>query len=510
MNLDPPAPPSSAGPNHRGGTYLVLFLVCSLLLILPSIALWWRSTGGPLRVTPYEYDYFLGFFGSDYNGRTLPVLMVGKACHALILGLTGYGFWKYVQAQSASSSAMSPNFMILISVLSGLIYLGALAWMSPDVYFYFGTGWLESHYGGNPYAHVIAQIRGYQGDPMFDNIHVAWLYIITPYGPLFVKLATFVAWLSGGSQLASLLIFKFLCGLAHACNCVLAYRIAQRLGANPGPSLLLWALNPVMLFAFLAANHNDVFLLLCLLGTLDLVLQGREIQAVLVLALGVGLKYMPVFILPFLLLYLTRKDPLPRAVGRALLLGLGFLVVSLLPSFFYENGLDNFLRLLKGRDQLLRNFLYLETYHVLGLFGPISERAFNLVKWTYKGAFVACYGAIWVRGFLKREAFDFEALLQSCLLAFLAYFLIGSPELHEWYLPWFFPFAFFSRDRRLFRFGMVLSSCILPLIGFEVRSPFPILMAARYGCFAVIWCAAYFCLYRPRKVMAVSPIFVMT
>lgn len=506
-----PAPALAADPDGSGRVPkawvpLFAFLGSSLCLALPSWILWWRSIGLPLRVTAFEYDYFLGLLGSDYARRTLPFLLFGKIIHALLLGLAGWGFWRYLIAPFPDSEAR-PTRTVLLAGLAAAIYLSAHAWMSPDVFFYFGTGWLETHYGGNPYVHVIAQAQGFQSEPMFANIIPAWLLIVTPYGPLFIKICSLVAWLSGGDQTLALLLFKLLCATVHALNCALVWRIAGQLGACPRRSMLAWALNPVVLFAFLAANHNDVFLLLCLLAATSLTLEGRDFGAAVVLGLGVGVKYMPLFIFPFFLLHFTQKLTLPRAVLRATTLALVFAIVAILPSLLYPNGPANFLRLLKGQDQLMRNFLYIEPLRILQQFTVVSRDTVLHLKWVYKGLFVLAYAGIWIRGLCNRGSFDFEALMKGCLSALVVYFLVGSPEIHEWYLPWFFMFTFFSRDRRRFQFGMVLSTCILPFVIFEVRSPWGILMAARYAFFGVIWIAAWAYLFRRESSPAESPLF---
>jgi hypothetical protein len=45
----------------------------------------------------------------------------------------------------------------------------------------------------------------------------------------------------------------------------------------------------------------------------------------------------------------------------------------------------------------------------------------------------------------------------------LLYFVVGSPEIHEWYVGWFAAFVFWINRRSYFRAGMALSCVIQAL-----------------------------------------------
>jgi hypothetical protein len=432
------------------------FLVLSTLSALPSVAAWFSR---PFQVTSHEFDFTLGFFAAPGELSPLPLVIAGFCVHiGLMLGL-GWVYYRIVVEQAARDEPFgrADKKWLGLLVLPCLFYL---PWLSPDVFFYFGTGWIQAAHGMNPYSQVIAQAPDFPGHPVYENIFRTWPYIITPYGPLFVYLMRWLAEAGAGDPRLCLLLLKALYLALHFANAWMAAAIGRELGMKARAVFLCFLLNPTFLVCYLGRGHNDILLVSCLLlGTLFF-LRQRFVAAILVFAVGSGFKYVPVLMMPVFLAYYLKGDWKPAAVGRTMLLGALFGLCSFLPSLLYEDGPANFLRLLAGRDQLHVNFLYLLPKLYLEQKGGMDFQTF---KMAMKGLFFLLYGGLGTWILARGKSFTRDEMFRALIVMLLLYFVVGSPEIHEWYVGWFAAFVFWINRRSYFRAGMALSCVIQAL-----------------------------------------------
>ncbi|MCI0455429.1 MAG: DUF2029 domain-containing protein [Gemmataceae bacterium] len=473
--------------------YFLLYLACAVLLGIPSFLVWLRE---PFLITKNEFDFFLGLFGADFGDMDLGLVMFGKGLHFLLILLMGWAYYRLLLELSEADRPLEWRDLAAPSALMIGITFFYLPWLSPDVFFYFGTGWMESNYGLNPYQKVIADAPGWESDPAFRNVFPAWRYIITPYAPLFVKFIGALTQVAGGDDRVALLLVKVVFVLCHLLNGWLVCLIARQLGFKDRLAVLLYLVSPVPLLDYIGWAHNDVLMMSCLLAALWAMLGGRHILATVLLGLGAGLKYFPVLLFPYLFLYMTRgRSPvarLPRALGLGLLLA----AVVLAPSLWYENGVWNFLRLFRGQDQLHRNFLYLMALPAVTPSTDEVTLAATLaqLKLALKLFFLGLYALIAYRLWRRGPALTSDHLFASVVVMLLLYFVIGSPEIHEWYIGWFLCFVFWVNDRAYYDVGMLLTVALNALVIYEVRSPYPVMFATWQLCFLVLWAGLYYLL----------------
>jgi hypothetical protein len=480
--------------------YFLLYFVSALLLGIPSYLTWFRD---PFVVTRFEYDYFLGWLPGQNEPVDFDVLMIGKVIHATVILIMSWGYYRLI-VTLANQAAFSWGQIITASVLMMGVTFCYVPWLSPDVFFYFGTGWLDSNYHLNPYQHTISEIPGYESNPLFENIIEPWKHIITPYGPLFVWFVGWVTQLARGNDLACLLIIKVFFVLFHLLNGWLVYLVSEQLNVKAKLAAVVYLLNPVPLLAYIGWGHNDIMMMTCILVAVWAMLRDRHILATAFLGLGVGLKYFPLLLFPYFVIYMMKGRRLVTAVLAAAGLTLFFAFVVLVPYFWYENGVHNFVRLFRGQDQLYRNLLY--WLPLIFIPDPDLGSA-QIVKLVLKAIFLAIYAVIaWL---LRQKGAKLTpgGVFAGIILWMLAYFTIGSPELHEWYIGWFLCFVFWVDDLSYFNVGMFLTVAFNPLVIFEVKAPTPVLRACWQICFLVFWLCLYY-LYRRKLVEhAPSPLF---
>ncbi|WP_369241125.1 polyprenol phosphomannose-dependent alpha 1,6 mannosyltransferase MptB [Streptomyces sp. R21] len=158
--------------------------------------------------------------------------------------------------------------------------LGVLAvWAAPlllapplfsrDVYSYLAQGaMVDAHL--DVYAHGPAQLGG----PLADEVAPMWQQTATPYGPVFLAVASALSGLTRGDVPAGLIGMRLVALLGVALMAAALPRLARHSGADPAAALWLGALNPLVLLHLVAGAHNDA-LMLGLLGIGLVAARGR-------------------------------------------------------------------------------------------------------------------------------------------------------------------------------------------------------------------------------------------
>lgn len=459
MTLHAPMPTASS-PERALSRLALAYGVLALLTMAVSARLWWAS---PLRLTRFEFDYFLGLFHAMPWARD--AVLWGRGLHAalmLALGLLYLGMVRHLlqSPEAWSTSAVGR----CIAVLSGVFALG-MPWVSPDVFYYIGTGWLEAHYGLNPYLDTMDSVRRAGLEPMFANVFPIFLSGVTPYGPFFQKLAAGVAWLSGGHETLALALFKGVFLAVHAGNCWLVYRLAPT--AWRRVALLAYGANPLILFSVLTCAHNDHLTNFCVLAALALLRQGGWFSAGAALGAAFSFKYFPVVFLPAFLgaVWCQSVRDGRQPVLPSLRLLAGFAVVALGAQLIYPGSLDKFTRMASSGFDVYRNSVHhlltllLGASHSLSDYGQVLQRTFIV-------SYPLLLLAFWPR--LRRA--PFEACVQLCLTTTLAYFVLVNACNQEWYLTWLMGLAFIQNRGAAWRLALWLSVVFVPLVIFTVKN----------------------------------------
>ena len=453
----------------------------SLLLIAPSTRLWFQH---PLTLTAHEFDLFLGLFaGASPHARTL-IVGAGRVLHLAALLLIGVLYLKAV-ALARSPGLLSPRRLFGISAGFSLLYAIALPWVSPDVFYYVGLGWLESHYGLDPYTHFIGQV-GAPGDEMFRNVHPALALRPGTYGPVFQSLATGLMFISGGSIKAALVLLK-LFGLAlQAIAGLLVWELAEP--ENKVVATFAFVCSPLVLFCALTGAHNDQLMVVFLLLSLLLVRRNLWVLAGLSLALGTGVKFAPLLLVPlFLLEALHSRDAARPRLRLRIVPPLAFLggfalgvAAFCLP---YPSSLTSMQNALLRGSGAWRNSVFHLTVLVDYFIVPCP---FSGARIVLGGLFAL--GAVGVAAvFLRDRRRAIPGTLERCAIALFAlYFLLLNTSNHEWYMTWLLAFAFVGAGPEAERLGLRLSAFFLPLVIFTIGAAPILLLGANVSIYLLL------------------------
>ncbi|MFE9767550.1 polyprenol phosphomannose-dependent alpha 1,6 mannosyltransferase MptB [Streptomyces sp. NPDC005808] len=226
----------------------------------------------------------LGLAGSAFlalGGETagaLPVreFLAPESAEA-VLGLVGVYFgvvlliaaWALLGTVVRGPEPPTPRSLLLVLVVWAAPLLLAPPLFSRDVYSYLAQGaMVDAHI--DVYAHGPAQLGG----PLADEVAPVWQQTTTPYGPVFLAVASALSALTRGEIPAGLLGMRLVALLGVALMAAALPRLARHSGADPAAALWLGALNPLVLLHLVAGAHNDA-IMLGLLGVGLVAARGR-------------------------------------------------------------------------------------------------------------------------------------------------------------------------------------------------------------------------------------------
>jgi alpha-1,6-mannosyltransferase len=343
-------------------------------------------------------------------------------------------------------SALRPGWVIGAVVLLHVLFLLGPPLISGDVFGYIDWARAGALHGLNPYATD-------SGTVVSDPVHsfVQWSTFASPYGPLFTLGTYALVPLGVAGALWALKVAIFASSLGV---CWLIWAASRRRELSPLPGLALYGLNPAVLVYALGGAHNDVLMMLPLLGGIYLVLGGRDRLGPVVASLAVAVKASAGLAMPFLILGARRRL---SALMTALIAGAGVVAVAFVA--FGTHAAD-FINVL-GTQQKLDSgtSVIAQLGSIFGWTGnPPGARAVATAVFA-----VALIGLI-VRAWRRPDAWvECAGWATVALMACTSWLL-------AWYIVWLVPLAAVARTRWLHAaaVGMtmfVLLTRLVPLVG---------------------------------------------
>jgi hypothetical protein len=221
-----------------------------------------------------------------------------------------------------------------IAVLGGgLVFSCLMLFLQPidaaDVYDNIMHGRILGIYGENPFKRLALS---YPHDPFYE--YAAWKKTASAYGPAWEIPAGLTAWLAGNGIMANVLAFKILAGVFWlGCLALVAALLKQKDPANLLPGVFLLAWNPVVIYEVWGNGHNDLGMVFWVLAAILAAWRWRYSTAVLCLTMGALVKFIPVLLIPAVVIQALAEQTTLRwrawflirtALGVALLVGLAY------------------------------------------------------------------------------------------------------------------------------------------------------------------------------------------
>ncbi len=348
-------------------------------------------------------------------------------------------------------SATRRQFSIAL-ILVTLITFFAVPFDSTDVSVYINHGWLQSHYGVNPYGKTVSEISNWTTDPMFKD---HWVKLPTAYGPLFSAIVAGITFIGHGNYLLDVFLFKVMNVVCHFGITAMIYFGVRKLR---GPeqaleSAYLYGFSPFVLLHHISNVHNDILLAFFSCLPMFLLIMGRPLYVVLACLAGVAVKYISLILLPGLMVLVWRTAGL-KVLAKSSIIGV---VPLLVLSYIYFSGVDqqHFNLVVVNASQhygslrsLLQTIPRVNVENVFGITAMVLFICFCVYKFVF-----------WIR--YRRSETLFRTVLQDSLLLETIYICAVSAHFNAWYLIMFTPLALFLPPGSTLRRFCILAPCTL-------------------------------------------------
>jgi len=237
--------------DSRGRWALVLIgLSVLLVLVVGSFgptAAQAKLPGGPGWLPPYGFASF-GWIRDPGPLVVTCLLMLAMAIGAAGL-LTGLGA---IDRGWRPDSRRLGRVGIVLAML--MIMVGPMG--STDVLMYAGYGRLAAT-GRNPYVHTVRELIN-SGDPIgAATTGIRWVDTTSVYGPITTGLQALASLIGRSSVHTTVFVITAAGAIAYVITGILLRRLAGADEIRRSRVLLLWTLNPVLLFIAVNSGHAD-------------------------------------------------------------------------------------------------------------------------------------------------------------------------------------------------------------------------------------------------------------
>ena len=311
-----------------------------------------------------------------------------------------------------------------LAIAIQLVPLAGPLLLSQDAYAYWDYGRLATRHDANPYA--VAPSR-FPADPATRAMAPAWRTSKSVYGPVFTGASAGLAQASGHSGETAAFTYR----LVAATGMLALVAIAALVAPFPAFGVAFVGWNPLLAIDFAGGGHNDVWMMVLVLGALALAARHPRLSGS-GWALAAGVKWVALALLPLSLV----RGPRARAAAA------GFLVAAsaLATAAFLAFG-TNWLTAVVPVAQRHAAWAVPSRLGALGLPGWLALVPLAMaVPWLVRSARAG-------RGRLG---------LTSGLL------LVGTPWLVPWYAVWAVALAAIEEDAAAWVLTLALCAYLLP------------------------------------------------
>lgn len=351
---------------------------------------------------------------------------------ALFLGLGAVHLGLYLRRPRFSPRLVGAATIVLVLLLFASFPVG-----SRDVFGYAFFGRMLRFYGADPF---LVSPSEFAGDAWLSYTTRLMTHPVSAYGPVFLAQAWLVDALAGQSMWVSVWLHKALCVLMLLATIVLSRALLERTAPAKVWTLLpLLAWNPLLLFEAAGAAHNDIAMVVALLAALWCRNAKRPGLALALLVVSFWYKWYSAIFLPPFLIDEARASGVRSALRQGVVVAVasaaaGFVLFAPFPGAF-----GHVLGAVANPEKLKGIFptelspplaLLFWGMRAAGAFdADYGFRLFDLIR---IGLFLAAVVLAWLRQW--RAAAGLAALVESCFLTGLAFFMLMITQLWPWHL----------------------------------------------------------------------------
>jgi len=337
--------------------------------------------------------------------------------------------------------------IVILAIVLRLLLLPSFPNLSDDIYRFIWDGLLLSK-GMNPYlylpSYLITDLGEWtpQANLLFDRLNSPHYYTIYP--PISQLVFALSTTLSGGELVPATFVMKLLLLIGEIGLLFLLIKLLRYYKLDD-KNIALYALNPLVIIEIMGNMHFEGLMLTFLCLAWLSLLNERFWQSAVAFSISIGIKLLPLMLLPFLIVYLGWKKAMKLFMSIGVSLLFIFIPIWLNFSFFW-----------KSLDLYFQKFEFNASIYYLLRWLGFQIKGFNLIHII--GPFLA-FSTIIVITILtinyKKRAVKNDLPIYW-LLAFVSYLFLAT-TVHPWYTIVPIGLCIFTR----FRFPILWSALII-------------------------------------------------
>lgn len=230
----------------------------------------------------YLHNFFTGF---SFSNREITTII-----YTLIV-LLFFVFYSIFIKLFNKGVLVKKDILILISISALFLLFSYPAMVSYDIFNYVATAKVSFYYFENPYLLMPIQ---FLNDPLLLFMQAANKTAL--YGPFWIMLTSIPFLLGFGQFILILFNFKLLIFVFY----ILTIYLLNKLN-NDVKNLIIFALNPLVLFELFVSGHNDIVMMFFAALSLFLLIKKKIWIGLLMLMLSMLVKYATLFLVPIYL-----------------------------------------------------------------------------------------------------------------------------------------------------------------------------------------------------------------
>ena len=254
--------------------HLLLFSIFSYFFIDPNLI--------------YLRNIYTGFT-FDYRGITTFIY--------LLFILSFFVFYFLFLKLAGKKLLNQKDLIILVAITIISLFFSYPALVSYDIFNYIATAKVSFYYLENPY--LIMPIQ-FVNDPLLLFMQAANKTAL--YGPFWILLTSFPFMLGLGQFLITLFNFKLFVAIFYLLTLYLMYKFSKNT-----QDLILFALNPLVVFESLVGGHNDIVMMFFAIASLYLFKNKKMLLGLVFLLLSIFIKFASIFLIPVFIYLLIQK-----------------------------------------------------------------------------------------------------------------------------------------------------------------------------------------------------------
>ena len=414
----------------------IFFVIISLLIMIPSII--FNVLHNNDKIINYvDFNIFYGLINKPID-KQYPIFLIVT----IILTILFLLMCKFRKRVFKSTKSLI-QFIIII----GAIYAIMIPTSSCDIYSYIASGRIQTKYHENPYYTSTLDIMNKNPeDKIMYNVARCWWNEKSIYGPCWMLITNLYSVFSGNSIFAAIYVYKLMAFLLFILSIFLIKKIT-----NNDLYVMLFGLNPYILYQFLANGHNDFYVIfLVLLAIYLFKVKNKKELSVACLAIATSIKYYPVLFVPFLLFYFIKDEKnIKDKICKLALYSIEYLFIVLFPYIFYARDINAIL------SPLIQQTKY--SYSLQGAIFFISDKnvaLINVISKCILASFAFYYLYLFIRDFFIKDNITFEEIAGDLAKITIFFIVVVLTCYNSWYIGWIVPFMIFRniKENRIFAY----------------------------------------------------------